>query len=393
MEKETVNPGRLTAVVRSKAFELGFEVVAVAPVGPSPDFDLFMRWIEDGHAAEMSYLPGRAAERADPRHLLPEARSIVVLGANYFSGNLPSELRNDRSRGLIASYAWSADYHDTLKRRLFDLDTALREASGRTDMGRACVDTSPILERSWASRAGLGFGGKNTCLIVPGAGSWFFLAELLVPEKLAYGSWTASEPVPVSHSHEGTCGQCTRCLNICPTGAFPEPFILDSRRCISYLTIENREAIPLELRPLLANWVFGCDLCQTICPWNRRYATRRQLPRTGELAEVAAPKLLDLLALDEKGFRQRFRKSPIKRAKRRGLLRNVCVALGNWADPAAIPGLSQAMEDSESLIRSHAAWALGKIGTAHARLLLQSCLEKEHDPEVLLEITAALAMK
>lgn len=379
----------LTQLVLDTAHGLGFDLVGVVPAAPSPDYERYQRWIEAGYGGEMAYLVRRAAERADPRSLLPEARTVIVLGANYFVRDLPAGVRNDPSRGLIAAYALGDDYHEVLKPLLFQLDAAIRSASGRTTPGRAYVDAGPVLERSWATAAGLGFIGKNTCLIVPRLGSWLFLAVLLAPEELADGgsrmasggwppsvadgSYPLSAIRPVS---PGTCGACTRCLDVCPTQAFPEPHVLDARRCISYLTIELDGPIPRELRPLMGNWIFGCDVCQTVCPWNRRYARPAALAAFQARPDLVAPRLLDLLALDEASFRQRFRHSPIQRAKRRGLLRNVCVALGNWGDASALPGLVEALHDAEPLVRGHAAWALGRIGVAAAHPCPPDCRSK-----------------
>jgi epoxyqueuosine reductase len=428
-----MEPLALAELIARTADALGFDLVGIAPAGPSPDFARFEQWLAAGYDGEMAYLARQAEARADPRALLPEARSVIVLGASYFTHELPAGLRNDPSRGLIASYAWGQDYHDVLKPRLFELDAAIRAASGRTTLGRAFVDSGPVLERSWAQEAGLGFVGKNTCLITPGLGSWTFLAVLLVPEEVSSVTFQVSgvrfqgssvmfqvsgatsqvtsdglqiagsaprSPLPARLSSEPasqgprsacTCGACTRCLEVCPTGAFAGPHVLDARRCISYLTIELRGPIPNELRPLLGNWVFGCDLCQMICPYNRRFARPGRLAALQARPETVAPTLLDLLALDEARFRRRFHGSPVLRAKRRGLLRNVCVALGNWGAPDALPGLMEALHDEEALVRGHAAWALGQIATPEARKALQTAAEMELDGYVRDEIGRAKA--
>jgi epoxyqueuosine reductase len=263
----------------------------------------------------------------------------------------------------VASYAWGSDYHDLLLPRLDQLAASLKAITGPGNgtaiAHRAYVDTGPILERELGARAGLGFVGKNTNLIHPRLGSWFFLGELLLPFEL-----TAS--AASSKGAGDTCGRCTRCLDACPTGAFAAPYLLDARRCISYLTIELKGPIPRELRPLMGNRIFGCDICQEVCPWNRRFAKPSAEPAFQPRPGAIGPLLLDLMALDDEGFRQRFRGSPIKRAKRRGLLRNVAVALGNWGNPSAIPALAQALHDVEPLIRGHAAWAMGRIAALDA---------------------------
>jgi epoxyqueuosine reductase len=402
-----MDPNALAELIASTAIDLGFDLVGIAPPGPSPDFARFEQWLAAGYDGEMAYLAQRALERADPRVLMPEARSVIVLAANYFTHDLPSDLRDDPSRGLLAAYALGQDYHDTLKPLLFQLDATIRSASGRSTMGRVFVDSGPVLERSWAQEAGLGFIGKNTCLIAPRLGSWLFLAVLLVPEEVAGGRWQAAnaklqvtENPPLSllslssplyrSASPPTCGACTRCLDVCPTKAFPAAHVLDARRCISYLTIELKGPIPHELRPQMGNWVFGCDLCQEVCPYNRRFARPARLAALQARPEMLAPKLLDLLALDEAGFRQRFRGSPVLRTKRRGLLRNVCVALGNWSDPRAVPGLTEALHDREPLVRGHAAWALEQIATPEARRALQAAAETETNSYVLEELGQTL---
>jgi epoxyqueuosine reductase len=256
------------------------------------------------------------------------------------------------------------------------------------------VDTSPILERELASQAGLGFIGKNTNLIHPRLGSWLFLGELLCTQDLLPIREPAQHgregAVAAQVAVEGTCGRCTRCLDTCPTGALVAPYVLDARRCISYLTIELKGPIPRHLRPLLGNHIFGCDICQEVCPWNRRFARPTGEPAFQPQADRIAPRLADLMALDDDDFRQRFRRSPVKRAKRRGLLRNVSVALGNWGDPSAVPALVHGLGDAEPLVRGHAAWALGRIGTAEARRALHEGLAEEGDEWVREEMALAL---
>jgi epoxyqueuosine reductase len=242
------------------------------------------------------------------------------------------------------------------------------------------VDTGPLLEREIAVHAGLGFVGKNTNLIHPRLGSWLFLGELLLTLE-----------VPLGESEQGgTCGRCTRCLDACPTNAFVAPFVLDARRCISYLTVELKGPIPRQLRPLMGNRIFGCDICQQVCPWNRRFARPTSEPAFRPRANAIAPALLDLITLDDDGFRQRFRGSPAKRTNRRGLLRNAAVALGNWADPVAVPALVRALADAEPLIRGHAAWALGRIATADAQRALRQAWATESDEWVREELQLAL---
>jgi len=382
--------------VKARARGLGFDHVGIARVDVAPHAEAFLEWLQRGYAGEMRYMARNLERRLNPRLIQADAKSLVVVARNYWVNPPDDSLLIDPSRGRISCYAWGQDYHDVLKPRLFALDAFLRALSGRRTYGRAYVDTGPVLERAWAERAGVGFVGKNACLIRPRAGSWSFLGVLLVPEDLE------PNPEPVLLTADpprwrlpdgtvGTCGRCRRCLDACPTDAFVGPYTVDARRCISYLTIELRGPIPRELRPRMGNWIFGCDVCQDVCPWNQRFARPSEEPAFTPRPEQIAPPLLDLVALDEAGFRQRFRKTPIMRAKRRGLLRNVCVALGNWGDPVAVPALeARLMSDPEALIRGHAAWALGRIGTRGARAALDRARGREGDGYVQEEIERAL---
>jgi epoxyqueuosine reductase len=280
--------------------------------------------------------------------------------------------------GWISRYAWGQDYHTVLGDMLKALVTFIRDLEGSDVQARWYVDTGPILERELAWRAGLGWPGKNTNLINRRLGSWLVLGAILLNRDLVYDA-------PAS-AH---CGACTRCLVACPTGALLGPGVLDARRCISYLTIELRGPIPRELRPLMGTHIFGCDICQAVCPWNRRAPVSSApafLPRAG----FAAPELMPLLRLSEDEFRARFRGSPVTRTKRRGLLRNVAVALGNLRDPRAVPALETALHDAEPLVRGHAAWALGRIGGSGVPQALHAALSGERDAAVREEMTVAL---
>ncbi|MBN1661851.1 MAG: tRNA epoxyqueuosine(34) reductase QueG [Anaerolineae bacterium] len=365
------------------AAELGFDLAGVVPAGPAHTFERYTAWLDAGHHGEMGYMARADAveRRADPRHILPGAESVVVVGLNYHTVALPAHLRDAPSRGIMASYAWGVDYHDVMTPRLRTLAARIEAEAGHAVAHRAYVDTGAILERDWAVRAGLGFLGRNTALIHPRLGSWLFLGELLLAAPVE-PSWAP----PAT----GTCGQCTRCLEACPTNAFPAPGVLDARRCISYLTIELQGPIPRELRPLMGNRIFGCDVCQEVCPWNRRFAAPTAQPAFWPGPDAIAPPLLDLIDLDDEALGARFTGSPILRAKRRGLLRNVAVALGNWGDAAAIPALIRALGDAEPLVRGHAAWALGRIGTHDARRALLCAMAGEGDDWVRAEIMGAI---
>lgn len=382
--------------IASEARRLGLVLAGVAPVpdqtkpGSSRAIEAYRAWLEAGYQGEMAYLarPEALARREDLSRILPDVRSILAVAALHSSQDPMIEQAGDRSRGLIARYAWGEDYHSVLTSILEELAALIEVEGGRPVVARAYVDTGSILERDLAVRAGLGFIGRNTCLIHPGLGSWLLLGELLLDLELG-------PPGPIfqaiSSPHPGTCGRCTRCLDACPTAALTAPYLLDARRCLSYLTIELKGPLPRDLRPLLGNRIFGCDVCQAVCPWNRgRQGHSLPHPALQPQPDRVAPRLLELLTLDEEGFQQRFRNSPVRRIKRRGLLRNVAVALGDWGDPAAVPALVRALGDPEPLVRGHVAWALGQIGGHEAEQALQSVLEREADEWVREEIWAAL---
>lgn len=357
----------LTQRIKEKAYALGFDLIGVAPASRAPHADAYRRWLAQGYAAEMHWLARNPERRQDPRQIVPGAQSVVVAGLSYFVFDPPGELWHDPSRGRIARYAWGLDYHDVMLPRLRELGDFIAKEAGQTVDYRSYVDTGPVLERDFAARAGLGFVGKNTLLIHPGLGSYLFLGEVLVDVALAYdepapdGGASCRMSGPGRSKRTGTCGNCTRCLEMCPTHAFPAPYILDSNLCISYLTIEHKGSIPPHLRPLLKNWIFGCDACQEICPWVRRYSRPVRETFWRYDPDWVAPRLVELMTMDEAAFRARFKGTPLKRTRRRGLLRNVAVALGNWGSPEALPALVQALKDPEPLIREHAAWAIERI--------------------------------
>jgi epoxyqueuosine reductase len=346
----------LAARLKQQALALGFDLVGICAAQPSAHAGFYGRWVEAGYAGEMGYLAQRIDERRDPRSLLPGCRSIVVVGLNSF---LPDEGLPAVGHGLIARYARRDDYHDLMKQRLLALLDWLASLTGQApaSLGRVYVDTGPLLERELAMQAGLGWIGSNCCLISPHFGSWLLLGELLLDIELR-----PDEPRP-----EPRCGTCTRCLDACPTGALVEPHLLDARRCLAYLSIELKGAIPKDLRPLLGPSIFGCDLCQEVCPWNQRFSQASSDPAFQPRPDLVNPSLVELMALDEEGFRQRFRTTPMMRAKRRGLLRNVALALGNWGHPDAQPALELAFKDPDPLLREHVTWALERLGRSGVR--------------------------
>jgi epoxyqueuosine reductase len=348
-----VLPNDLKEKIKAKSKHLGFVLAGVTTPDPPPHISTFERWLAQGRHGSMDYLATERSRtrRADPRHILPECQSILVLATPYspspFRGEGPEE------RGQIAAYAQNEDYHDVLPVRMKELIEFIEEQVGGPVPNRWYTDTGPILERDLAQRAGLGWIGKNTCLIHPRHGSYFLLSEILLDLPL--------EPdPPITTDH---CGTCTRCIEACPTGCILPDRTLDARRCISYLTIELKDEIPAELREKIGNWVFGCDICQQVCPWNR-FAEEGD-PAFGK--DDPLPPLTGELLISKQEFNRRFKGSPVKRAKRRGYLRNIAVALGNTGDMYALPVLQQALSDEEPLIREHAQWAIEEISRRASR--------------------------
>jgi epoxyqueuosine reductase len=392
----------LTARLQERAGELGFDLLGLAPAAPPTHGAAFTAWLAQGYHGEMKYLARQASQRLDPQAVLPGAQTIIAVAASYYTGDWPDGGDSDSSRGLIARYAWGQDYHQVLQPRLEALLAFLQAEAGRNVHGKVYVGDGPVLERDVAAHAGLGFIGKNACLIHPRLGSWLSLGVLLVDVDICATDFVSGEETRFLGENgflklsgdlwlRGDCGSCTCCLEACPTAAFPQPYVLDARRCISYLTIELRSSIPRELRPLMGNRIFGCDVCQEVCPWNHRLTRPTAGPAFQPRPAQVAPSLLSLLNLDEAAFQARFAGTSILRTKRRGLLRNVAVALGNSGDPAVVPALTQAIADPEPLVRGHVAWALGQLNTPAAREALAAALAREPEPQVVEEIQAALA--
>ena len=356
--------------IRNRARELGFEKVGIARVGEAPHGRFLGEWLDRDYHGEMAYMARSPERRTDPAKVLPGARSLVCVIKNYQSPGVHSA---DPRVGRISRYAWGDDYHDVLLEKLHELRRHVERLGGNA---KVCVDTNAVLEKPWAQQAGLGWQGKHSNILSRDLGSWFFLGEVLTDLDL-----DADAP----HGEE-YCGTCRACIDLCPTKAIVAPYVVDSRKCIAYLTIEHRGAIPRELRPLMGNLVFGCDICQDVCPWNKfaQVAPEREFyAREGNLT----PSLIELMGLTRDEFNRRFKASPVKRAKHTGFLRNVAIALGNSNDPAAIPALETALFHDEPLVRAHAAWALGRLG---AREALERRRAVEPAAEVLEEIEAAL---
>ena len=362
----------LTEFVKTEALRLGFSRVGITTPDPPPHIEVYESWLNEKRHGEMAYLGTERARRrrADPKEILPECSSILVVALNY----LP---REHNGKG-VAAYAVGEDYHDVLTDRLKRLVSSLEARLGREIKNRYYTDTGPILERELAQRAGLGWIGKNTCLISPEHGSYFFLGEVLLDLPLE-----PDQPIKTDH-----CGECTLCIEACPTDCILPDRTLDATRCISYLTIELKGAIPLELRTLTKDWVFGCDICQQVCPWNLRFAEPTVDPAFQSREFLKEPGARDFLRLSREGYQRELSKSPLKRAKRAGLLRNAAVAAANSGDRSFVPDLVRLLaQEEDPLPRTHAAWALGQLGAVEA---LRSALNSEQDPEVLAEIRLAL---
>ena len=372
------NMGRIEDAVRQRAKALGFDLVGIASAEPFlRDERAAIDRIRSGMMDGLHWYTEERVRRANhPQVLLEGARSIISLGTSYNTGD--PEPGRPGPTGKVARYAWGDDYHDVIKAKLRELAACLSDIAGREVHTRVFVDDGPMNDRAAAERAGIGWFGKNTNILTRSHGSWVFLSQVVTDLELE-----PDEPL------SKTCGDCVICIDDCPTGAIVAPYVIDNRRCISFLTIELRGSIPRDLRPLVGDWVFGCDICQDVCPVNRK-ASESLEPAFRQRHDFGAPALIPLLDLDDDGFRERFRKSPIKRAKRVGLQRNVCVALGNIGDEGAVPALVKALQSQDALVREHAAWALGRIGGQEATAALGAALDVESDPSVGSEIELSL---
>jgi epoxyqueuosine reductase len=381
-----MDPRATAALLESWALEAGFDRAGVAELGPLERGEALVRWLGRGDQAGVGYLARRLEARLDPSQIFPGARSVLCVALQYHplydeDGERQPEPRGDLWR-RVARYARGKDYHDVMGERLRGLEARVREAFPGCE-ARRYVDTGPVLERELAARAGLGAVGKNTMLLHPEGGSWFLLGELFLSLELA-------DRVPATPLAD-LCGSCTLCLDACPTGALAEPYRLDSNLCISYWTIEHRGPLPPEARRMVGGWVFGCDVCQEVCPWNAEPAgavhPEMELPpERGELT------LARLLRLPREEYVERFRGSPLKRAKLEGLQRNAAVAMGNRLESRHVGPLAEALREGEPLVRGHAAWALGRIGGEEARRALEAAWEGENDEGVRAEIEASIGV-
>ncbi len=360
-------------LIRQSASDQGFVLCGIAPAVDSKGYADLVRWIESGYAAEMDYFKNRQDAYRHPSGVLPSAKSIVVLAYPYSAAQSGTAAQG---HGRVARYVWSGiDYHDVIHPKLKSIARTLKADCPDANF-RGIVDTAPLMEREFAQLAGLGWRGKNTLLLNKQLGSYFFLACLLTDLDL-----------PADMPHESAhCGTCTACLDACPTDAFPAPNVLDASKCISYLTIEHRGPMPVELREGIGDWLFGCDVCQEVCPWNRKSTKKAAMPET----EFESLSLKELFEIDDDEFRARFRKTPLWRTRRRGVLRNAAIVLGNQRDTSAIEALAKGLQDDEPVVRSASAWALGRIGNETCVRLLNQRRQQEADQDVLREIVDAM---
>lgn len=364
-------------LVKDYALELGFDLVGIASAEPFAEHRaITLQRIREGLMDGLPWFTEARVNRGtSPQELLPGARSIISVGLSYY---LPDDTGAKARTGKVARYAWGDDYHKVMKDRLKEYVQGLSRRLGREVRARWYVDDGPMLDRAAAQRAGVGWFGKNTNILSSSHGSWIFLGQVVTDLELE-----PDQPL------KKTCGNCVRCIDACPTGAIVAPYVIDNKLCISHLTIENRGAIPQELRPLMYDWVFGCDICQDVCPVNVKAMYSRE--QAFKKKRFSTLELLGLLEMTEEEFRQQYANSPIKRAKLTGLKRNACVALGNSGDQTAVPSLIGALRQCEPLVRGHAAWALGRLGGEESRKALWSALAGEGDADVRREIEMALA--
>ncbi|TWT61117.1 Epoxyqueuosine reductase [Rubinisphaera italica] len=370
-------PANLTDHIKESARELGFELVGIAPAVSPVSLPHFESWVEAGYAGDMKYIPGRREAYQHPRHILPVVRSVIMTAMCY---DPQRNVEQEEIRiGQIARYArGEKDYHDVMKVSLKTLAQRIHKAVPESKT-RAVVDTTPLLERDFAQQAGLGWFGKNTMLLNKSIGSYFFLGALLTDVEL-----TPDEPHNSSH-----CGTCTRCLDACPTDAFVQPYVLNATKCISYYTIEMRDqSIPEEIRPGLKDWMFGCDICQEVCPWNRK------APQTREEKfepQVNLPDAIEFLAMTPETFKTKFRGTPLERTGRNALARNAAVVIGNSGSRETVQHLVDALQDESPLVREAVVWALGKLENAETIAILQSQLCIEQEEIVLNQLKATLS--
>lgn len=365
---------KLVAELRTRAAALGFDSFGIAPADARPDLpEKLSAALDAGWHADMDWMAETAGRRGCPQAMWPEARSVILLGINYGPESDPLAILGEKSLGSISVYARNRDYHEIIKGKLKELAGLLARRSGAAV--KVFVDTAPLMEKPLAEAAGLGWQGKHTVLVSRDFGSWLFLAAILTSAEL-----------PVDKPHAESCGTCTRCLDICPTNAFPAPFQLDARRCLAYLTVEHKGQIPLEFRAPMGNRIYGCDDCLAVCPWNKFASVSREA-RLRARSEFERPALADLVQLDDEGFRNLFAGSPIKRIGLARFLRNVLIAIGNSGDPAFVPLVERRLDDAAPVVRGAAIWALRRLAPERASQLSLAYLARESDSSVASEWT------
>ncbi len=368
----------LTNSIKKAAYDIGFDLVGIAPVGKYPETQWYKQWLQKGFAGEMGYMGRDPERRGDVANLLSGAKSVITCGLNYNTDHPYSTSLHDKDKGWVSRYAWGDDYHELIHSYLKQLLTCIQGCVDSNLNARIYVDTGPVLERAYAKYGAVGWVGKNTCIINQQIGSWLFLGEIITDIELDYDS-----PVP------DRCGTCTMCIDACPTDALVAAYELDSRLCISYLTIELKGPVPSRLRDKIDNNVYGCDICQDVCPWNKSAGVTDEhafIPREGLLA----PDLADLAVLTPEEFNKKFKDSAVKRTKRRGLLRNTLIAIGNSGNPDFVKAVKKCLKDPEPLVRVHAAWALWKLMGEGSKDILEAQLSREEDNVVRSEITDLL---
>ncbi len=374
----------ISELIKSAALEAGFSLVSIATCDPPPHSEKFDDWLDRGEYGEMTWVKKHPDKRKDPSKVVDFGKSILTLGMNYLQFALPPSIQVEPDRGRFSMYAWGLDYHGLMWSRMNELGGKISELAGREIKFKAFCDTAPLMEKPIASSAGMGFIGKNSLLINKQYGSRLFLGEIILDLEL--------EPDVVKQKSLG-CGSCVRCMKNCPTGALQKEYAVNAGKCISYWTVEHRGVIPVEVRPMLGNWIFGCDICQNVCPFNlkKRVATEEKHFLLKD-PEYSAPKLLDLIKMSQEEFSTRFKGSEVKRTKRRGLLRNVAIAIGNWGSDEAFETLVDIIQnEEESLIRGHAVWALSQLENKKKALtFLEKIRAHEKDEYVNSEIILAM---
>ncbi|WDR00248.1 tRNA epoxyqueuosine(34) reductase QueG [Devosia sp. J2-20] len=373
-----IQPDAIVAELKTRATALGFESFGIAPADARPDLpEKLQTALDAGWHGDMEWMAETATRRGSPTQLWPEAKSVILLGINYGPQNDPLALLDQPGRGAISVYARNRDYHEIIKGKLKELAGLLARRSGAEV--KVFVDTAPLMEKPLAEAAGLGWQGKHTVLVSREFGSWLFLGAILTSAEL-----------PGDKPHAQSCGSCTRCLDICPTNAFPAPFQLDSRRCLAYLSVEHKGQIPLEFRAPMGNRIYGCDDCLAVCPWNK-FASISREARLRARDELDGPALADLVMLDDSAFRTLFAGSPVKRIGLHRFLRNVLIGIGNSADSAMVPLIEPHLESDNELVRGAAIWALRRLAPERANTLSQAYLPRENNPDVAREWTVDIA--